>query len=71
MYCSRCGAYNPDDAVQCQGCGLDLKPAEPIPSGNVWIANYANSTVSEITGATKGPQYFPYKGPVFPGGGNI
>lgn len=40
-------------------------------SGNVWITNFVNGTVSEIIGAAKGPQYFPYKGPVFPGGGNI
>jgi membrane protein implicated in regulation of membrane protease activity len=26
MYCNRCGGNNPDDAVQCQSCGADLKP---------------------------------------------
>ncbi len=40
-------------------------------AGNVWVANYGNNTVSKIIGATKGPQYFPYSGPKFPGGGNI
>ncbi len=40
-------------------------------SGNLWIANYQSNTVIEIFGIAKGPQYFPYTGPQFPGGGNI
>jgi len=33
--------------------------------GNVWVANLA-STLVEIVGAAKGPQAFPFAGPVFP-----
>ena len=39
-------------------------------SGNVWVANYGDNTVTEITGVATGPQYWPYVGPQFPGGGN-
>ncbi len=46
------------------------------PSGNVWVTNYGNGTaglgmtdsnVQEYIGAAKGPQYFPYLGPQWPG----
>lgn len=40
-------------------------------SGNVWVVNYWSNTVIEIFGIAQGPQYFPYTGPQFPGGGNI
>ena len=40
-------------------------------SGNVWVTNVNGDSVSELVGVTKGPQYWPYKGPVFPGGGNF
>jgi hypothetical protein len=45
-------------------------------SGNVWVENYGNGTagttltdgnVQEYMGAAKGPQYFPYSGPQWPG----
>ena len=45
-------------------------------SGNVWITNFGdgtpgkditNSNVQEYVGAAKGPQYFPYSGPQWPG----
>lgn len=45
-------------------------------SGNVWVTNYGNGTpgagsaesnVQEYMGAAKGPQYFPYSGPQWPG----
>ncbi len=39
-------------------------------SGNVWVANNSSGTVTEIFGVAQGPQYFPYTGPQFPGGGN-
>ncbi len=39
-------------------------------SGNIWVTNGSNNTVTEIIDVAKGPQYFPYTGPVFPGGGN-
>ena len=39
-------------------------------SGNVWVANNTVSKVTEFVGITTGPQYWPYTGPVFPGGGN-
>ena len=40
-------------------------------SGDVWVANLFGGAVTEFVGITTGPQYFPYKGPVFPGGGNL
>lgn len=40
-------------------------------SGNIWVADYRSNTVTEIFGVAQGPQYFPYTGPQFPGGGNI
>ena len=39
-------------------------------SGNVWVANGGSNNVTELMGITTGPQYFPYTGPQFPGGGN-
>ena len=36
-------------------------------SGNVWVANNGDNTVSKIMSVATGPQYFPYKGPQFPG----
>ena len=39
-------------------------------SGNVWVANANSNNVTELVGVAKGPQYFPYTGPQFPGGGN-
>ncbi|MGB8479691.1 MAG: NHL repeat-containing protein [Acidobacteriaceae bacterium] len=45
-------------------------------SGNVWVTNYGSgmagttltdSNVQEYVGAAKGPQYFPYSGPQWPG----
>ena len=40
-------------------------------SGDVWVANLFGGAVTEFVGITTGPQYFPYNGPVFPGGGNL
>ncbi len=40
-------------------------------SGNVWVVNYSDNTITKLLGLTKGPQYFPYTGPQFPGGGNF
>ncbi len=39
-------------------------------SGNIWVANNGSNNVTELMGIAKGPQYFPYTGPQFPGGGN-
>ncbi len=47
--------------------------------GDVWVTNvYGNNsyasnggTVTEIVGVTQGPEYWPYTGPQFPGGGNL
>ena len=39
-------------------------------SGDLWITNNGGNTVTELAGITTGPQYFPYTGPQFPGGGN-
>lgn len=39
-------------------------------SGNVWVTNSGGNNVTEIVGVATGPQYFPYSGPQFPGGGN-
>ena len=45
-------------------------------SGNAWVTNIGNGTVGmasgdsnvmEYMGAAKGPQYFPYSGPQWPG----
>jgi len=40
-------------------------------TGNVWVTNSSDNTVTKLVGLAKGPQYFPYKGPQFPGGGNF
>ena len=40
-------------------------------SGNIWVVNNIDNTVTKLLGLTKGPQYFPYTGPQFPGGGNF
>ena len=40
-------------------------------SGDVWVANFNSNKVTEIISITAGPQYFPYTGPQFPGGGNL
>ncbi|MCL5277796.1 MAG: carboxypeptidase regulatory-like domain-containing protein [Deltaproteobacteria bacterium] len=40
-------------------------------SGNVWVANSSSNNVTKLLGITTGPQYFPYGGPQFPGGGNL
>ncbi|MCL5879072.1 MAG: hypothetical protein M1428_04670 [Deltaproteobacteria bacterium] len=40
-------------------------------SGNVWVTNVNGDSVSVLIGVAKGPQYFPYTGPQFPGGGNF
>ena len=40
-------------------------------SGNIWVVNNIDNTVTQLLGLTKGPQYFPYTGPQFPGGGNF
>ena len=37
---------------------------------DIWVANAGSASVSKIIGITKGPQYWPYSGPEFPGGGN-
>ncbi|MCL4557203.1 MAG: fibronectin type III domain-containing protein [Deltaproteobacteria bacterium] len=43
--------------------------------GNVWVTNEGTSgnygsTVTELAGIADGPQFWPYTGPQFPGGGN-
>jgi len=40
-------------------------------SGNVWVTNNSNNTVTKLVGVTVGPEFFPYSGPQFPGGGNF
>lgn len=54
--------FNPPVGMP-QGIAID-------PSGNVWVVvpNYSN--VVELKGVGSGPQYFPYSGPQFAGGGN-
>ncbi|MCL4513777.1 MAG: hypothetical protein M1421_07200 [Candidatus Eremiobacteraeota bacterium] len=37
-------------------------------SGSVWVTNAYSGTVTEITGAASGPQFFPYPGPQWPWG---
>ena len=39
-------------------------------SGNMWETTPSSSSVAEFLGATTGPQFFPYAGPQFAGGGN-
>jgi len=39
--------------------------------GNIWVTNSADNTVTELIGITNGPQYWPYQGPISPGGGNF
>ena len=33
--------------------------------GNVWTANSGDGTVTKISGATRGKEFFPYKGPIW------
>jgi streptogramin lyase len=40
-------------------------------AGNVWVVNVSDGMVTKLVGVTKGPQFFPYTGPQFPGGGNF
>ena len=40
-------------------------------SGNVWVTNGSSNNVTELVGVATGPQYWPYSGPQFPGGGNF
>ena len=40
-------------------------------AGNVWVTDSGTDTVTELLGLSKGPEYWPYAGPVFPGGGNL
>ncbi len=52
--------------------GYNTPPGIAIdPAGNIWVTNSLSNTVTEIFGIATGPQYFPYTGPVFPGGGNL
>ncbi len=46
-----------------QGIAID-------PSGNVWVVVQGGASVVELKGIATGPQYFPYSGPQFAGGGN-
>jgi len=38
--------------------------------GNVWVINAGSNNATELVDAAQGPQYVPYKGPQFIGGGN-
>jgi len=38
--------------------------------GNVWVINAGSNNSTELVDAAQGPQYVPYKGPQFIGGGN-
>ena len=38
--------------------------------GNVWVALPNTQSIVELKGVATGPQYFPYSGPQFAGGGN-
>ena len=40
-------------------------------SGNAWITDPSSNLLFELVGVAKGPQYWPYTGPQFPGGGNF
>ena len=48
------------------------QPYAPIidAKGDVWTVNYGSNSITEIVCAAQGPQYFPFSGPQFPGGGN-
>ena len=35
-------------------------------SGDIWVSNASGNTVTKIIGVAKGPQYWPYAGPVWP-----
>ncbi len=50
--------------------GVDPRGIAIDGAGNVWVANSGDGTITKIPGIAKGPQYFPYTGPQFPGGGN-
>lgn len=39
------------------------------PSGNVWASNNGGSTITQVTGVALGPQFYPYSGPIYAGGG--
>ena len=68
---SSCGALTHTYITGFQPYGISIDK-----SGNVWVTNYGNGTagtiatesnVQEYMGAAKGPQYFPYSGPQWPG----
>ena len=55
---------------------LTLQASPSTNAGNVWVTNFGNGTVGttlkdsnvqKYMGAAKGPQYFPYSGPQWPG----
>ncbi len=35
-------------------------------SGNLWVANYYDNTVTFVKGATAGTHFSPYTGPIWP-----
>ena len=48
--------------------GKDAIDIQIDSSGNVWVVNMSSSTVTELVGVAKGPQYWPYTGPQWPVG---
>ena len=34
--------------------------------GNIWVANFGSNTVTFVEGVAKGPEFFPYSGPMWP-----
>jgi hypothetical protein len=34
MYCSKCGAFNPDDAAYCKNCGAQIQAPNTTPQGS-------------------------------------
>jgi DNA-binding beta-propeller fold protein YncE len=55
------------------GGTLDTFPVGYGPSGiaidslgNVWVANVGSNSTSLLAGVAKGPEFFPYQGPVWP-----
>ncbi|MCL4479778.1 MAG: hypothetical protein M1381_11925 [Deltaproteobacteria bacterium] len=51
---------------------VGTQPYAPIidAKGNVWTVNYGGNNITELVCVAKGPQYFPFSGPQFPGGQN-
>lgn len=63
MFCTRCGAQNPDVATFCAKCGATLvRPGEPVATGSAESPVEMTSTVS-LAGLAAEPEHEPEHNP--------